>query len=122
MSGVILVKDVLEMSDSQTQEAIIDYCDLKHYTCFHIPNGGSRNKAEAKKLKRQGVRAGVPDLFFPVAKRGYHGLFIELKVGKNKATEKQLQWLDFLNGQGYKAVVCVGFDSAKETIDWYMED
>ena len=35
---------------------------------FHVPNGGSRNKAEAANLKRQGVRPGVPDLCFPVAR------------------------------------------------------
>lgn len=120
-SGVILLKSI-EMSEAQTQEAIIDYCDYRHYPCFHIPNGGSRNKAEAKRLKRQGVRAGVPDLFFPVSKRGCHGLFIELKVGRNKATEKQLEWIDLLNVQGYKAIVCVGYEQAKETIDWYFAD
>lgn len=49
---------------------------------FHIPNGGSRNKLEAANLKRQGVKAGVPDLFLPVSRGGYHGLFIELKYGK----------------------------------------
>ena len=75
---------------------------------------------EAKNLKRQGVRAGVPDLCIPVAKRGFHGLYIEMKYGKGKPTEKQLEWLDMLNGNGYKAVVCYGFDHAKETIDWYM--
>lgn len=37
---------------------------------YHIPNGGSRNAAEAASLKRQGVKAGVPDLCLPVAKRG----------------------------------------------------
>lgn len=51
---------------------------------FHIPNGGSRNKLEAANLKKQGVKAGVPDLFLPVGRGSYHGLFIELKYGKNK--------------------------------------
>jgi hypothetical protein len=32
---------------------------------FHIPNGGSRNKLEAANLKKQGVRAGVPDICLP---------------------------------------------------------
>ena len=112
----------MEMSEADCQVAIIDYCDFKHYTVFHVPNGGTRNKREAKNLKRQGVRPGVPDLVFPVAKRGYHGLYIELKVGRNKPTEKQIEWIDTLNANGYKAVVCVGYDDAKSTIDWYMED
>ena len=45
-----------------------------------------------------------------------------MKYGKNKATEKQLEWLDILNGQGYKAVICYGFEQARETIEWYLSD
>lgn len=46
----------------------------------HIPNGGSRNKAEAAKLKAMGVQAGFTDLFLPVPiLMKSHGLFIELK-------------------------------------------
>ena len=45
---------------------------------YAIPNGGSRNKIEAAHLKRQGVKAGVPDLFLPVARQGKHGLYIEI--------------------------------------------
>lgn len=54
---------------------------------YHIPNGGSRNRLEAANLKRQGVKAGVPDLCLPVASGKYHGLYIELKYGKNKPSE-----------------------------------
>lgn len=35
---------------------------------FHIPNGGKRGKAEAARFKAEGVKAGVPDIFFPKAK------------------------------------------------------
>lgn len=54
---------------------------------YHVPNGGKRNQKEAFNLKRQGVRAGVPDLCLPVSRGKYHALYIELKVGNNKATE-----------------------------------
>lgn len=87
---------------------------------FHIPNGGSRNKLEAVNLKRQGVKAGVPDLFLPVARGGYHGLFIELKYGKNKTTTKQDEWLEKLNKQGYAVAVCYGCKEAQEKILKYL--
>lgn len=106
--------------EAYEQIAVVDYCEYRHIPMFHIPNGGSRNKREAKNLKRQGVKAGVPDLFFPVAKRGYHGLFIEMKSETGRPTDKQREWLDLLNAKGYKAVVCHGFDEAKERLDWYM--
>lgn len=88
---------------------------------FHIPNGGSRNKLEAANLKRQGVKAGVPDLFLPVSRGGYHGLFIELKYGKNKPTEKQAEWLKSLNEQGYAVAVCYGCEEASEKILKYLK-
>lgn len=87
---------------------------------FHIPNGGSRNKREAANLKRQGVKADVPDLFLPVARGGYHGLFIEMKYGKNKPTDAQREWSAALNEQGYMAVVCYGFEDARDTIEKYL--
>lgn len=87
---------------------------------FHIPNGGSRNKAEAAKLKTMGVKPGVPDLFLPVSRGGYYGLFIEMKYGKNKPTDNQKIWLSDLDGQGYKAVVCYGFEEAKKAIEDYL--
>lgn len=88
---------------------------------FHIPNGGSRNKLEAANLKRQGVKAGVPDICLPVPCGKYHGLFIEMKAGTNKASEKQKQWLSDLSNQGYLAVICYGWESASKTIIDYLE-
>lgn len=110
----------MKSSEAYEQIALIDYCEYRHIPIFHIPNGGSRNKREAKNLKRQGVRAGVPDLFVPVARRGRHGLFIEMKSDTGRPTDKQLEWIGLLNDQGYMAVVCNGFESAKETVDWYF--
>lgn len=87
---------------------------------FHVPNGGKRSKTEAARMKMQGVKAGVPDLFLPVARGGYHGLFIELKAGRNKATEKQGEWLAALREQGYAAVICTGWEAAKATLENYL--
>ena len=35
---------------------------------YHVPNGGSRKKAEAGRFRAEGVKAGVPDLCLPVAR------------------------------------------------------
>jgi hypothetical protein len=88
---------------------------------FHVPNGGSRNAFEAKNLKLQGVKAGVPDIILPVAKGFYHGLFVELKVGKNKTSQLQEEWLDKLKGAGYKTALCYGFDETVSVIKSYLE-
>ena len=92
--------------------------DLMH----HIPNGGKRSKSEAARFKAQGVKAGVPDIFLPCARGGYHGLYIELKRTKGgKLSAAQKGWIDALRGQGYKVIVCYGFDEAREVIINYLE-
>ena len=73
---------------------------------YHVPNGGKRDKATAAVLKRQGVKAGVPDIMLPAARAGYHGLYIELKAGENTTTKKQKEWLEYLRQQGYYTAVC----------------
>lgn len=72
------------------------------------------------KLKAEGVSAGVPDLFIPIPKQGYHGLFVEMKVGKNRTSPEQDEWLALLRKNGYRAAVCYGADAAIKTIDDYI--
>ena len=78
----------------------------------HVPNGGKRDKATATALKRQGVKAGVPDVVLPAVRAGYHGLYIELKAGKNTTTDNQKRWLEYLRQQGYYTAVCYSWQLA----------
>lgn len=94
------------------------YSELK--LLFHVPNGGRRDKREAASLKRQGVKAGVPDLVLCSAHGGYFGLYIELKAGKNKTSEKQNEWIDALSQQGYCVKVCYGWRDAADTLENYL--
>ena len=87
---------------------------------YHCPNGGKRNKAEAARLKASGVKAGVPDLFLPVPRGEYHGLYVEMKVGKNRLTSAQAAWIEALAGQGYKTAVCWGAEAAISEIRGYL--
>jgi hypothetical protein len=89
---------------------------------FHIPNGGARDRVTGAQLKAAGVKAGVPDLCLPVARHGWHGLFIELKVGDNEPSAQQVRWLDDLAAQGYLALVCRGWDEAREALEGYLDD
>lgn len=88
---------------------------------FHIPNGGWRAPATAAKLKAQGVKAGVPDLFLPVARGCYHGLWIELKRRNGgKVSTNQLDWINELNYQQYLALVAHGAEEACEILYKYL--
>ena len=88
---------------------------------FAIPNGGRRHIGTARKLKAEGVKAGVPDCFLAVPKDEKHGLFIEMKNGKNKPTSNQNWWLTSMKVEGYETAVCYRFEEARGTIIEYMK-
>lgn len=88
---------------------------------LHVPNGGYRGKAEAGRFKAMGVKSGVPDLFLPVARRGFHGLWIELKRAEGgRVSANQRAWITMLSEQGYRAEVCHGWNEAAELITAYL--
>lgn len=90
---------------------------------FAIPNAGAGSqRGQAGKMKAEGVRSGVPDLCLPVARHGFNGLYIELKAKGGRLRPEQGGWLDFLGGQGYMAVCCVGADAAIDTIRGYLDE
>ena len=89
---------------------------------YHIPNGGSRNRVEAARLKGQGVKPGVPDIFLSVPKGQYHGLYIEMKRQHGgMLSDDQKKVIPKLREQGYRVEVCKGFNQAVEAIEAYME-
>ena len=72
---------------------------------YAIPNGGARNNITGALLKAEGVKPGVPDLCLPIARGGYHGLYIEMKRATGKPTKAQLDWLAALKAQGYATAI-----------------
>lgn len=87
---------------------------------YAIPNGGHRFKAVAAKMKDEGLKPGVPDICLPVARGGFHGLYIEMKFGKNKTTKSQEGWHFKLTEQGYLVMVCYGMQNAKQVVTDYL--
>ena len=111
------------MTEKDEQIALFDWAayrtDLQ--LMFHIVNEGRRSVQHTQALIRQGMKPGVPDIFLPVAKGRYHGLFIEMKRKYGgRQTPEQKAWQAALLEQGYAACVCNGFEEARDTIDWYM--
>ncbi len=86
----------------------------------HIPNGGTRNSQEAIKLKNMGVKPGISDLHLPFPHGRYHGLYIELKYGKNRPTEDQLRFLCDMCDAGYCTAVCYDAEAAERLIEKYI--
>lgn len=89
-------------------------------TMYHVPNEGKRNQTTGGILKAAGMRKGVPDIVLPAARKGFHGLYIEMKFGKNKPTKDQAEFMAALEKQGYKTAVAYGFTQAREIIRGYL--
>ena len=108
------------MSEHQEQKAFFKWLNLAYpdIPAFAIPNGGHRHIAVAKKLKDEGVRKGIPDIFIA---DGNPGLFIELKVKGGRATPEQQHMLSVLMQQGYRVALCYGWIEAKEVTEKYLD-
>ena len=93
---------------------------------FAVPNGGERNKKVAAKLRAEGVKAGVPDVMFPVSNGTYHGLFIEMKKPEFRnhqnggCSDKQVEWINNLQQQNYLCQVCYTWREAAEIVCSYL--
>lgn len=93
---------------------------------YAIPNGAKlsgspgRRAAQWARLEKEGVRKGIPDYCLPVARGGFHGLYIELKSGNGRATPEQREWCIELRQQGYRAEVCKGWQAAAAVVTEYM--
>lgn len=117
---------IRQSQEHQEQAALFDWVALSEprwpelALMYAIPNGGERHPAVAVRLKAEGVKAGVPDLCLPVARGGYHGLYIELKSREGKLSAEQRHWLANLEGQGYRAAMVRGWEAAQRLIEDYL--
>jgi len=100
---------------------------------FPIPNGaklpfgrnknGKRFSREAMKLKAEGLKNGVPDIFAAIPRGTFHGLFIEMKRAKkslSRVSPEQLDMKTALEGMGYRVEICYGWEAARDVILDYL--
>lgn len=100
---------------------------------FNTDHSGLRvSIGVANKIKAMHSENGIPDLSIDEPRGGWFGLKIEMKAtgnspfrvsGRLKDDEhlrKQWKMLMRLENKGYCTGFCVGYDQAKEVVDWYM--
>lgn len=86
-----------------------------------IPNGGYRSAITGARLKAEGVRVGIPDLFLAVPTRQAHGLWIEMKRQHGgRISDAQKSSMAALEAQGYACTVCRGWAEARRSIVEYL--
>jgi hypothetical protein len=113
-------------SEDAEQAALIEWVAWAKHSIpelellFAIPNGGKRHIATAVRLKKTGAKRGVLDLMLPVSKHGYHGLFLEMKVGENDLTPEQKEFKKGVEEQGYFVIVAWNWEEGRDALLWYV--
>ncbi len=131
MAGSLIMRDnsnvtkfrlkTLIPKEDQEQIVAATWLTKNNIPFYHIPNGGKRNAMEGVKFKRMGVKAGVPDICIPLARKGYHGLYIELKRQKGGVlSESQAYWRDLLRRNGYDWFLAEGADELIKYVKDYI--
>lgn len=115
-------------TESEEQQTVMEWAEAASgrwpelRLLYHVPNEGQRSMATGGRLRAEGLKSGVPDLCLPVARAGYHGLYIEMKRRQGGRTSpEQKEWLAALEAEGYKTALCRGADAAIETIERYLD-
>ena len=116
-------------TENQEQAALFEWAEAAsgkypELRLLHaIPNGGLRDGRTAAVLQRTGVKSGVPDICLPVPLNGFGALYIELKRRAGGCVSvNQKTWLNALKTAGNKAVVCRGWEAARDEILNYLEE
>lgn len=107
-------------SEDKEQEGLINWFRLKFpgMLIFHIPNGEQRALSVGVRLKKQGVVAGIPDLFIPALK-----IFIELKRKDGGVVSKeQEKIIAYLQRVGYTVWVCHGAEDASRQLLTFLKE
>ena len=116
--------------EDELQIQCLEYFQMRHKKrlIFHVPNamsfGGSGGRGQffgkLAKLKKMGLVKGVADLFIAESEKGYHGCFLELKVGKNPQSPEQKQFEIAVTTRGYAYQVVRRFEDFKVVVDWFL--
>lgn len=103
------------------QEAVVEYLDLlvssgKVVIFSAVPNNTfTKSWKQKAKMKREGVRRGVPDILVVLKDKI---IFVEMKrVSGGVISSHQKEWIEAISKAGGHAKVCRGFNEAKKYID-----
>ena len=113
--------------ESGLQQACVGWFNLQYASYYGLLysslNGVYTTSSQARSAKAEGMVPGVADLTLSVARRGYHGLFIEMKAGsRGRQSEAQRRWQLKVEEQGYCYVICRSFADFKRVIDGYLSE
>lgn len=110
--------------ESTIQSACVRWFRYQYpqHTIFAIPNGGNRDAITGAIMKKEGVLAGVADLFIMLPNKHYHGMFIEMKTKEGRQADSQKMFQFRCEVNGYKYVLCRSFEQFVAEFENYLTD
>ncbi len=119
----------MKQGEHLLQCAVVEWWALAHHQLgvpvhllFAIPNAGRRPAYVGAKLKREGLRPGIPDMMLAAPRGKYHGLFIEHKIDKRRPTAAQMDCMEALLQQGYRVAVSYRCEDTISIIGSYLKE
>lgn len=106
------------MTEDDLQITCARYLDTaltEGWRWWHTPNGGSRRKGEAGKLRAMGVKPGVPDII--VAGPDRRMVAIELKSATGSMRKEQREFREWAEASGWAFYVCRSVDDVEIALD-----
>jgi hypothetical protein len=96
-------------------------------SAYAVPNAGgytggySANGGRVSAMLAEGVEPGACDINLDVARRGFHGLRIELKSMTGTLKPAQKGWIERHIRNGYAAYCIKGYIAAWQRMLWYLK-
>ncbi len=88
---------------------------------LHIAGTPMQRAIKWRKFEKAGGVKGTLDLFLAIPRGPHHGLFIEMKYGKNTTTDDQDSFADDMQELGYATTTCWSADEAIKAIQNYLK-
>jgi len=117
-------------TESEIQQSVMRWWAMAHRglgvrherLLMAFPMQGQRSPRNGARMKAEGMRAGLPDMFLAVQMHN-PGLWIELKRPRPRGvvSPEQAEFLMSVKMQGYSAQVCYGFDECVKAITEYLK-
>lgn len=111
------------LSEANEQLVTIRHLQIYYPDCLFTisPNGMKLPISVAVLFKLLGYRKGTSDILIFEARKGYNGLFIEMKKRKGgKRSDDQKKFCQDALDRGYKAVIAQGSQIAIAFIEDYL--
>lgn len=116
----------MKEDESLFQISLFEWVEMKRLTdwryraVFSYPIGGFRHTRTAARIKKEGAKKGAFDIFCLVPAQGKNGLFLELKVGKNKLTKEQLEFQALMTRLNYQCAEARTFERATQILEQWI--